>query len=178
MANPNSTRGKRRVEPIKQRLSQVRTTGHHIIHRCIKIPLTYPAFELKMKKPKYGGLSPAQSQKDWKKYQDDPNIKDDQLAIVGGEPGHERLWIPMIEQEIDDNYRKKDNQHITESRSVKRLKASTCDDFLNNKATLSEEEVDSDDAEAADLPLQTSMPRSKLGSRTGKAKGKDKAQYL
>ena len=78
----------------------------------------------------------------------------------------------MIEQEIDDNYSKKDNQHITESRTSKRLKASTCDDFLNNKATLSEEEVDSDDAEVADLPLQTSMPRTK------RAKTKDKAPYL
>ena len=137
MANPNSTRGKQRVEPIKQRLSRVRTTGTRIINRCIKTPLTYAAFELKMKKPKYGGLLPDQSQKEWKKYQDDPNIKDDQLGIVGGEPGHERLWIPMIEQEIDDNYRKKENQHISDSRGAKRLKASTVDDFLNNKATLS-----------------------------------------
>ena len=51
-------------------------------------------------------------------------------------------------------------------------KASISDDFLNNKATLSEEEVDSDDAEAADLPLQTSMPRTK------RAKTKDKAPNL
>ena len=114
-----------------------------------------------MKKPKYGGLSPAQFHKEWKKYQGDPNIKDDQLGIVKGEPGHDRLWIPMIEQEIDDNYRKKDNQHITESRASKKLKASICDDFLNNRATLSEEEVDSDDEEVADILVCTKRAKTK-----------------
>ena len=45
-----------------------------------------------------------------------------------------------------------------ESSAKKRLKAATRDDFLNDKATMSEEEVSEEDPQLEDLPDQGTMP--------------------
>ena len=78
--------------------------------------------------------------------------------MVGGEPGHERLWLPLDEQMRDVNFKRKAKEHHMESSAKKRLKAATRDDFLNDKATMSEEEASEEDPQLEDIPDQTTRP--------------------
>ena len=140
MANPNSARGKKRLLPKQQQLEQRRGAGdrHTVRNGCI--PLTYPAWEEKAKKPKYGGYTPAQAAEKWQEWQKDKRIGRDEKGVVAGQDGHERLWCPILEQRLKDDFEEMRRDHVSLSKPVKRLNATDRNEFLAGQATLSEEE--------------------------------------
>jgi hypothetical protein len=139
-ANPDACRGRVRIQAKDHFLKQEKTSGVTSIDRARFIPLTYPAWEERALKVKHGGFSPAQAAAKWKEWQSNSSIDRDKLGFVSGEAGFERLFCPILDEKLIDQFRGKRSAEVTETRRLKRHKKADTENFLDGKATLSEEE--------------------------------------
>lgn len=151
-ANPAAGRGKKRIAPKSQFLEQRQATGDRDAAQRMCIPLTFPAWEEKAAKSKYGGYSTDKARLKWQEWQKSSTIDKDQLGVVAGESGHERLWCPIVEQKLHEEFTQKSNDHVTATKHLKRMKKSDREEFLGGQATLSEEgSVDEESGEEFQL---------------------------
>ena len=67
-------------------------------------------------------------------------LEKDQLGVVEGVPGQERIWCPLFEYSLNEQYEKNEREHVVESKKAKRLKGIDVQEFLDGKATMSDEE--------------------------------------